>query len=142
MYTILSYFHIYLMTETIFFSQNSRLRGYSYIYFSVTSQNRFNLYRKIYNKMFFLLDRNDGYYYNAIELPTYDLFYLLRFDSPCQRVKGMHVREEFVLMTTTVQITMISQDPIHREQTWRNVSCCTLTIGDDDNCKSNKQCFY
>lgn len=40
--------------------------------------------------------RNDGYYYNAIELPTADPFYLLRYDSYCQRVKGMHVREEIV----------------------------------------------
>lgn len=72
------------------------IKGYSYIYFSVSSQSRFNLYRKIYNKMCFLLDRNDGYYYNAIELPTADPFYLLRYDSHCQRVKGMHVREEIV----------------------------------------------
>lgn len=40
--------------------------------------------------------RNDGYYYNAIELPTSHPFYLLRFTSHCQRVKGMHVREEIV----------------------------------------------
>ncbi|XP_052681062.1 uncharacterized protein LOC128161727 [Crassostrea angulata] len=40
--------------------------------------------------------RNDGYYFNAIELPTSHPFYLLRYTSYCQRVKGMHVREEIV----------------------------------------------
>lgn len=42
-------------------------------------------------------------------------------------------------MTKTMAIPILSQDSIHWEQTWRNVTWCTVTIGD---CKSNKQCFY
>ncbi|XP_065937962.1 uncharacterized protein [Magallana gigas] len=40
--------------------------------------------------------RNDGRYNTEILLPTAHPFYLLRFTSPCQMVKGMYVREESV----------------------------------------------
>ncbi|XP_061179439.1 uncharacterized protein LOC133188066 [Saccostrea echinata] len=40
--------------------------------------------------------RKDGSYTREIELPTTKPFYLMRFTSPCQLVKGMYVREEHV----------------------------------------------
>lgn len=40
--------------------------------------------------------RRDGPFEKEIQLPTSKPFYLLRFASPCQKVKGMHVREETV----------------------------------------------
>eukprot|EP00105_Crassostrea_gigas_P033714 XP_011457183.1 PREDICTED: uncharacterized protein LOC105349191 [Crassostrea gigas] len=40
--------------------------------------------------------REDGSYTKMILLPTSQPFYLLRFSSPCQLVKGMYVREENV----------------------------------------------
>ncbi|XP_056001796.1 uncharacterized protein LOC130048770 [Ostrea edulis] len=40
--------------------------------------------------------RSDGSYSTAIPLPTFTPFYLLRYTSFCQQVKGMHVREEIV----------------------------------------------
>uniref|UniRef100_A0A8W8LTD8 Apextrin C-terminal domain-containing protein n=1 Tax=Magallana gigas TaxID=29159 RepID=A0A8W8LTD8_MAGGI len=39
--------------------------------------------------------RDDGQFGKRINLPTSHPFYLLRFTSHCQRVKGMYVREEF-----------------------------------------------
>lgn len=40
--------------------------------------------------------RDDGQYNTPIALPNSRPFYLLRFTSPCQMVKGMYVREESV----------------------------------------------
>ncbi|XP_062589288.1 uncharacterized protein LOC134250940 [Saccostrea cucullata] len=40
--------------------------------------------------------RNDEYYWKAIVLPTDTPFYLMRFTSQCQKVRGMNVREEHV----------------------------------------------
>lgn len=53
---------------------------------------------RIYNtlSMFSFVVRGDGSYTKMILLPTSQPFYLLRFSSPCQLVKGMYVREENV----------------------------------------------
>lgn len=40
--------------------------------------------------------RDDGQFNASISLPTSRPFYLLRFTSLCQMVKGMYVREEAV----------------------------------------------
>lgn len=40
--------------------------------------------------------RDDGQYNTSIALPNSRPFYLLRFTSPCQMIKGMYVREESV----------------------------------------------
>lgn len=52
---------------------------------------------RIYNSLsMFSFFREDGSYTKMILLPTSQPFYLLRFSSPCQLVKGMYVREENV----------------------------------------------
>lgn len=48
------------------------------------------------NIIVYIFDREDGSYTTNILLPTSQPFYLLRFTSPCQMVKGMYVREEDV----------------------------------------------
>ena len=44
----------------------------------------------------FLFNREDGPYNNAVQLPTTQPFYLLRFTSPCQMVHGMNFENESV----------------------------------------------
>lgn len=46
--------------------------------------------------LLFISIRDDGQYNTPIALPNSRPFYLLRFTSPCQMVKGMYVREESV----------------------------------------------
>lgn len=46
--------------------------------------------------LLFIFKRDDGQYNTPIALPNSRPFYLLRFTSPCQMVKGMYVREESV----------------------------------------------
>ncbi|OPL32926.1 hypothetical protein AM593_08842, partial [Mytilus galloprovincialis] len=42
--------------------------------------------------------RSDGSAYNSMNRPTYQPFYLYKYTSTCQRVRGMNVREETIKM--------------------------------------------
>jgi hypothetical protein len=56
-----------------------------------------NLDVQIYRSPILFYDcRNDGSFRKRIRLPTRNPFYLLRYRAPCQRVRGMYVREETV----------------------------------------------
>lgn len=43
-----------------------------------------------------IFNRSDGSAYSRIDLPTTKPFYLYKYTSTCQRVRGMTVREESI----------------------------------------------
>ena len=45
---------------------------------------------------FFLFNREDAPYNNAVQFPTSRPFYLLRFTSLCQMIQGMNIQNESV----------------------------------------------